>query len=72
MKDLSKYPGLLRMCGYCTQKRKKEEPCDPPYYCEITHRYVYSTTAAMDCKYFDGENVSLPNINDELSQILFE
>lgn len=34
-KDLSKYPGLLKMCGYCSKKEIQERLEKEHYYCPV-------------------------------------
>lgn len=60
MKDFSKYPGLLKMCGYCSKKRKRERLELDQYICIETGCIVSShSDDAMICDKFDGVYVNL-------------
>lgn len=54
-KDLSKYPGLLKMCGYCSKKEIQERLEKEHYYCPVIKKNVAATSDnAMTCEAFDG------------------
>jgi hypothetical protein len=59
-KDFSKYPGLLKMCGYCSKKEKREGLEKEHYYCLATGKIVTERRDAMTCEEFDGAYLSLP------------
>lgn len=64
-KDLSKYPGLLKMCGYCSKKEKQVSLDKEYYYCLATCKIVAeSSDYAMTCEAFDGAYLAnLPEDN---------
>ncbi len=54
-KDFSKYPGLLKMCGFCSKKVKRDRLEKEHYYCLTTRKTVAeSSDDAMTCEKFDG------------------
>lgn len=61
MKDLSKYPGLLKMCGYCSKKVKRDGLKPDQYICLESGRAISSDSdEAMICEEFDGANIDIP------------
>lgn len=60
MTDYSRYPGLFKMCGYCSKKVKQDGLRQGEYYCLVTDNIVFdSSDNAMMCNEFDGANLEI-------------
>ena len=64
MKDFSKYPGLLKMCGYCSKKAKQTGLQPDQYICTEKGHVVFShCDDAMTCDKFDGANLEISSLH---------
>ena len=57
-KDFSKYPGLFKICSFCSKKEKRGGLKKEEYYCPATDRIVTERSDAMTCEEFDGANIA--------------
>lgn len=56
-KNFNKFPGLFKICSFCSKKEKREGLKKEEYYCPATGRIVDERSDAMTCEEFDGVNM---------------
>ncbi len=57
-KGISKYPGLFKLCSFCSKKEKRGGLKKEDFFCPVTDRVVTERSDATTCEEFDGANIA--------------